>query len=67
MASRTDMRQLTVLARKRGWQIETTPGNHLRLTHPRGGLVFAPTTPSDHRGLKNLMAELRRQERRWSA
>lgn len=51
-------------AEKRGWISTTTSKGHIRLRHEKGGrLVFAPSTPSDYRGLKNLEADLVRVEK----
>ena len=47
-----------------GFSCSRTRGGHLRIVHPSmKGAVFAPTTPSDHRGAKNMMALLRRKLR----
>lgn len=51
-------------ARRDGWQASPTRGGHIRLEHPdAAGPVIAPSTPSDHRGLANTLAEMRRQLR----
>jgi predicted RNA binding protein YcfA (HicA-like mRNA interferase family) len=45
-----------------GFTARLTRGGHWRFEHPlMDGPVFAPGTPSDHRGLKNLRALLRRK------
>lgn len=45
-----------------GYTVTKTRGGHWRIDHPQMcGPVFAPDTPSDHRGIKNLMALLRRK------
>jgi hypothetical protein len=41
-----------------------TRSGHYRLRHPAGGLLYAPSTPSDPRSIANLRADLRRAERR---
>jgi predicted RNA binding protein YcfA (HicA-like mRNA interferase family) len=47
-----------------GFTATKTRGGHWRIEHPKmDGPVFAPDTPSDHRGLKNLRAMLRRKMR----
>jgi predicted RNA binding protein YcfA (HicA-like mRNA interferase family) len=49
---------------RQGFIASKTSGGHWRFDHPfMGGPVFAPSTPSDHRGLKNLQAMLRRKMR----
>jgi predicted RNA binding protein YcfA (HicA-like mRNA interferase family) len=61
-----DLRRLIRDARRRGWHATLTNGGHIRLTHPNGGLVHTSYTPSDHRSIRNLDAQLRRAERRAS-
>jgi hypothetical protein len=55
------MRPIVDQAAKEGWNISLTSNGHIRFTHPCGALVHGPSTPSDHRGLKNLKATLRRE------
>lgn len=44
-----------------GWWCETTERNHVRCLSPDGEhIVILPSTPSDHRGIKNARALLRR-------
>lgn len=55
------MRPLVEQALEEGWTVSPTQNGHLRFTHPCGALVHGPSTPSDHRALKNLRATLRRE------
>jgi predicted RNA binding protein YcfA (HicA-like mRNA interferase family) len=49
---------------RNGFIATKTSGGHWRFDHPdMDGPVFAPDTPSDHRGIKNLHALLRRKMR----
>jgi hypothetical protein len=66
MAGRSSyLRDLHTLARAAGWTIALTRGNHIRLTHPKvAAPVFAASTPSDHRALANVRAELQRRDAR---
>ena len=49
---------------RQGFTATKTRGGHWRFEHPdMEGPVFAPDTPSDHRGMKNLFAMLRRKMR----
>jgi predicted RNA binding protein YcfA (HicA-like mRNA interferase family) len=49
---------------REGFVATKTRGGHWRFEHPHmRGPVFAPDTPSDHRGVRNLMALLRRKLR----
>lgn len=62
MASKKDVDQVIKVLRAQGWRCELTRNNHWRLTPPGGGTpVFHSSTPSDHRGIKNLKAILRRR------
>ncbi len=45
------------------WHLGRSRGGHLRLEHPTLGCIFAPQSPSDWRGVRNLAAQLRRAER----
>lgn len=50
-----------------GWQAERTRGGHLRLRHPDAGWpVILAATPSDRRGLRNTLSEMRRALRAGS-
>ena len=49
---------------RRGFSVTKTRSGHWRFEHPdMDGPVFGPDTPSDHRGIKNLYAMLRRKMR----
>jgi len=52
---------LAALAKRHGWRMERSAGGHLRLRHTgTGRSVFAASTPSDHRAIMNVAAEMRR-------
>jgi len=56
-----DYRPLIAAAREEGWTVSQTGGGHLRIASPGGGtVVFAPSTPSNHRGLICLRLRLRK-------
>jgi predicted RNA binding protein YcfA (HicA-like mRNA interferase family) len=58
------MTELRRALKRAGFVITKTRGGHWRIEHPNmAGPVFAPNTPSEHRGLKNLEALLRRKLR----
>lgn len=62
MVTKKDAAQLVKRLRAQGWRCELTRNNHWRLTPPDGGTpVFYSTTPSDWRGYKNVIAQLRRR------
>ena len=53
-------RKLARAARRAGWTITVTRGGHLAWKPPSGRVIYTPSTPSDRRGARNNMAELRR-------
>jgi predicted RNA binding protein YcfA (HicA-like mRNA interferase family) len=58
-------RDLLREAKRDGWSVTRTGGDHLRLEHPEArGPVFTGSTPSDHRAIRHTRAEMRRQLRR---
>lgn len=62
MSASSEMRKLRRALARDGYSIAKTRGGHWRFEHPAMiGPVFAPDTPSDHRGVRNLRAELRRR------
>lgn len=65
MTSRRDkVRLMLDAAEECGWEVNRTRNNHYRMTHPvTGATVFASSTPSEYRGIKNVIAELRRRSR----
>ena len=64
MSSYSLMKKTRRQLERLGFIMTKTRGGHWRLEHPdMKGLVFAPDTPSDHRAVKNLRAELRRRMR----
>lgn len=72
MTASSQMKEARRLLERQGFIATKTRGGHWRFEHPdMSGPVFAPDTPSDHRGLKNLFATLRRQMRssiaQWSS
>jgi predicted RNA binding protein YcfA (HicA-like mRNA interferase family) len=62
-----DLKQQLRQAEAHGWRVQPTRGGHWKLTHPDGGTVVTSSSPSDHRALANLKAQLRRAERRAQA
>lgn len=62
MSASSKMKELRRGLERRGFTITKTRGGHWRFEHPdMEGPVFGPDTPSDHRGMKNLLATLRRK------
>jgi len=55
-----DMRSLRKKALDQGWRIEPTRNGHERWLSPSGGTVVMSGTPSDHRALRNAVADLKR-------
>lgn len=57
----SETKQLLRKLRKLGWQVDKTQGQHYRCVSPvTGEAVIFSSTPSDHRNLKNIKADLRR-------
>ena len=54
-----DLQQLVKQAKKQGWEVSRTKGDHLKWVSPMGSFFFSASTPSDIRGLKNLKRDLR--------
>lgn len=64
MSAHSMMTKLLRELERDGFTAKRTSGRHLRFEHPAiSGCVFGPSTPSDHRGVKNLLATLRRKLR----
>lgn len=56
-----EIKQLFKDLEKNGYTVTDTRGGHKAIRHPqKPGVVHSASTPSDHRGLKNLKAQLRR-------
>lgn len=59
-----DMKAVLKAAEARGWTVtQRTGSGHLRLVKPGCRPVFAPSTPGEYRGIKNLESQIRRAER----
>lgn len=63
MKARKALQPLLDFAREHGFTVRQTSGGHLRLSKRGCPPVFAPSTPSDCRSVKNTLAQLRRVER----
>lgn len=62
MSASNQMKEARRELERQGYLASKTRGGHWRFDHPdMDGPVFAPDTPSDHRGIKNLRAMLRRK------
>lgn len=56
--------ELETYVKGRGWRVDRCNGGHLKITHPKiPGPVFTSATPSDHRVVANVKAEIRRREK----
>lgn len=55
-----EMKDIVKTLRSQGWTVTLTRSNHYRCQSPSGASTWTPSTPSDHRGIKNLRADLRR-------
>ncbi len=64
MSASNQMKEVRRQLEREGFITSKTRGGHWRIEHPdMPGPVFAPDTPSDHRGVKNLYSTLRRKMR----
>jgi predicted RNA binding protein YcfA (HicA-like mRNA interferase family) len=64
LSASNEMKEIRRQLGRRGFSMTKTHGGHWRFEHPdMDGPVFAPDTPSDHRGVRNLHALLRRKVR----
>ena len=64
MSASSLMKEVRRQLERQGFIATKTRGGHWRFEHPAmDGPVFAPDTPSDHRGVKNFYAMLRRKMR----
>jgi hypothetical protein len=60
------MKKLVREAERQGWRVEPTKSGHWRFYAPDGEhIVHASGTPSDHRSLDNLVAQMRRYGFKW--
>lgn len=57
-----DVQDILKTVKKAGWTVDRTNSGHFRLRapDPKIPLIYAPYSPSDKRGLKNLKALLRK-------
>ncbi|HYP23269.1 MAG TPA: hypothetical protein VEV43_06830 [Actinomycetota bacterium] len=63
----SDWNKLLKEAERQGWTIEPGRKGQSKLVPPDPAkqIVFVHSTPSDHRALKNAVAEMRRQGLQW--
>ena len=64
MSSHSKMTKLIRELEREGFKVTRTAGGHPRFRHANiRGCVFGPSTPSDCRAFKNLLATLKRKLR----
>lgn len=64
--AKKELKEIVKAAEKQGWQVKTTKKGHKMFYAPDGvNKVLAGGTPSDHRALQNLLADLRRYGFEW--
>ena len=59
LGAHKDIEKLARRARKQGWQVEVTGGNHLKWTPPKGQPIYGGLT-SNSSGVRKLMWDLRK-------
>lgn len=62
LARTPELYELLAKAETDGWSIEETKRSHIQLKGPNGALIHTGGTPSDHRAVRNLRAQIRRAE-----
>lgn len=64
--AKKEVREIVEEARRQGWRVEEGKRGHVKLFAPDGRtIVTLPSTPSDHRSLKNSIAEMRWAGFKW--
>lgn len=64
MATHSDMSKLIREIERDGFTATRTRKGHIKFQHPAiSGCIIGPGTPSDHRGVKNMLALLKRKLR----
>jgi predicted RNA binding protein YcfA (HicA-like mRNA interferase family) len=56
-----DLAQLIKKAKKQGWIVEATRGNHLRWISPNGDVITSAKTPSDRMSITCTRLDLKRR------
>jgi hypothetical protein len=60
MANKEISQLLDRVASVPGWTVNLTHNQHLKIRGPNEALIFAASTPSDYRSVKNLRSRLKR-------
>lgn len=65
-SAKKELKEIVKAAEQQGWRVKTTKKGHQMFFAPDGvNKVTAAGTPSDHRAIDNLLAELRRYGLTW--
>jgi predicted RNA binding protein YcfA (HicA-like mRNA interferase family) len=65
-SAKKDLKKILREAERQGWQVRQTKNGHWQAFSPDGaGIVTTGGTPSDHKALKNFVAQLRRYGFKW--
>ncbi len=67
MTATSDVRRFIRDLRRQGWAVQNTGSGHYKVTHPNGGFVFLPVSPSCRRWQKNARSWIRRVENQQPA
>ncbi|MEX0755714.1 MAG: hypothetical protein WD556_11455 [Actinomycetota bacterium] len=69
MSVKKDLKEVFREAERQGWKVTQTPGGHWKLVppDPSKDIVHTGKTPSDHKALANVIAQMRRSGFRWPA
>lgn len=65
-SAKKELKEIVKAAEKQGWRVKTLKSGHLMFFAPDGvNKTTTGGTPSDHRAVNNLLAELRRYGFEW--
>lgn len=64
MSLKKDLKKLIKESELIGWSVMKTNNNHFKWMHPRGGLFYSSSTPSDRRAIMNIMEDIRKYQER---
>lgn len=65
-SAKKDLKKILAEAERQGWRVQLLKSGHYRLYAPDGkSIVHAASTPSDHRAVDNMIAQMRAYGFTW--
>jgi len=61
LCMKKEMKVLVRAAEREGWLVKRTKRGHYQWLPPQGRVIVTAGTPSDHRALRNIKSDLRRE------